>query len=1626
MSDDFFNSVPFSSQNTNKEESVDSFAQAIAARFGSADLLTARLLPDARKDNCKQKFQSHDGTHLPKPSIPLPPSAFPPLPTDSPKDQSPSDCKPSENPPPSLNQSFTPVSPSELATYVSEHPTLTLDIRPHAAHASARIDHALSLSVPSTLLKRPLFSLCKLAQMIPSTTARSRFSAWPEASRILVYDADSTHLPHNSNIAGLLRKFRAEGFTGELGWIKGGFQAVWREARHLTTTEQPSPEDDDMEFGSGSGALRTKRLPKSAFSVTSTTLGSTAVSGDMSGVAQTPAPAVTRAANPFFDAIRQNVELSQGITERIPLRLPRRVRRRINDLPFAWLREIARRSTVRCFPSSTRIYGSESESSDEPYASDPDEHDPKVEEGTEALAMQFYRIELAEQRRLWTVMEHHSRENEMASTGDGTGRTSTVRTVPNTPHPSSFPFAITAGVEKGAKNRYTHIWPFEHARVRLHDGRHQGSHPGKGSKGKSANLVSGQVQEGKRQRSTPATYGFGMTDNTDVTRQHHSLGIGVDKTAEDAGNTGKCNAQQELLRSSDLPCYPIPLCTDKRTSESRMSASGLERQTDPMQIRLPFVLPSTSSQICAPDSLTANSATPSSGARNFWSPITAGPKSSMHIPSASPEKSHEGVVHPDFGADRPLENRTLGSVRGQPSPQDDYVNASYVQPLGTRKKYIATQGPLPATFLDFWTLVWEQNVHVIVMLTREVENAMVKCGTYWTDTRYGPFRLELLSTSPPLSPSRPADCTETSKQGFFFALREPDASSRGRSAPTTIIRRFALSHTSYPGVPPRHITHLQYLDWPDLNVPDDPRGILDLVKRVESAVAESTPGPSPNESFSPDSSLSPGSASPGPSVQVGQVVHKKRGHGWRHPELDPATGIAASTLGKPHPVLLHCSAGVGRTGGFIAVDAVLDGIRRELRKVREKRAMTRAEMKARGNRDVGVETGTSGTERTFDAVAGGGDDGVDSMDVDGLSANDGEPRPYAPVHQATAPIHVTAGERKKGRKHHGARATSSESLVVHVPIATAPRDADNGTTNTQLEKPRTASWKPSSTREWAEQVSDQTHTKDCCPDSLTTPVFMSAAPATLRTGSPGSSNSSGPSVLNSADDSVGGLAGGSSSGNGDGKSTSGSVSGSGSSRACVPPSSSASISHGSGSVSASNSNSGNGSRTGSSSLENNSTGLSSVMRSRLADSSATSLSNISTGSPFPRSLKPLSGPGLIQQPSAVYRSSNARTDMDVDEPPRAVSVPPQRVEQASLASVNLRGGPSQHAQGSIGSSPVASLSAPSLTAGTAASNIRFGNSYGSSSPTNSSPSPDELMSPCREFESGGSADADSARSVCIDKGNQLPFPGEAAEAGGRTTDNCQVTDIDESLGSENKAEAGSTSMPEVVAEGLGGDVEDLGLDTKAKNPIIDYKLPRELHLDLSPPLLSSYQNPICMVVQDMREQRMSLCQSLRQYVFVHAAVIEGALQIVDEERELWGDSGGSDGGPELPPSPFSNAKGWVGSEAQEAWVEDASSGVGGDHYFTTAVPSSSIPSLSCKGKRGPSPTELLKEDKTGALSLAKRPSVKRKAPSDDEIPSTLEGKTYPATGSAGAGIAVPFGAGPSAPKTGSWPGMAVE
>ena len=42
-----------------------------------------------------------------------------------------------------------------------------------------------------------------------------------------------------------------------------------------------------------------------------------------------------------------------------------------------------------------------------------------------------------------------------------------------------------------------------------------------------------------------------------------------------------------------------------------------------------------------------------------------------------------------------------------------------------RREYIATQGSLPGTKDDFWKMVWEQNVHNVVMVTQCVEKGRV-------------------------------------------------------------------------------------------------------------------------------------------------------------------------------------------------------------------------------------------------------------------------------------------------------------------------------------------------------------------------------------------------------------------------------------------------------------------------------------------------------------------------------------------------------------------------------------------------------------------------------------------------------------------------------------------------------------------------------------------------------------------------------------------------------------------------------------------------------------------------------------------------------------------------------------
>ena len=43
-------------------------------------------------------------------------------------------------------------------------------------------------------------------------------------------------------------------------------------------------------------------------------------------------------------------------------------------------------------------------------------------------------------------------------------------------------------------------------------------------------------------------------------------------------------------------------------------------------------------------------------------------------------------------------------------PNTDYVNANYISGFSNPKAYIATQGPVPNSFISFWRMIWFEKV----------------------------------------------------------------------------------------------------------------------------------------------------------------------------------------------------------------------------------------------------------------------------------------------------------------------------------------------------------------------------------------------------------------------------------------------------------------------------------------------------------------------------------------------------------------------------------------------------------------------------------------------------------------------------------------------------------------------------------------------------------------------------------------------------------------------------------------------------------------------------------------------------------------------------------------------------
>ncbi|XP_046914794.2 receptor-type tyrosine-protein phosphatase epsilon isoform X2 [Dermatophagoides farinae] len=68
---------------------------------------------------------------------------------------------------------------------------------------------------------------------------------------------------------------------------------------------------------------------------------------------------------------------------------------------------------------------------------------------------------------------------------------------------------------------------------------------------------------------------------------------------------------------------------------------------------------------------------------------------------------------------------------GNKCSESDYINASHIDSLLKPNAYIVAQGPNEKTMGHFWRMIWQQNIQVIVMLTKVYEFIRVMCIQYW-------------------------------------------------------------------------------------------------------------------------------------------------------------------------------------------------------------------------------------------------------------------------------------------------------------------------------------------------------------------------------------------------------------------------------------------------------------------------------------------------------------------------------------------------------------------------------------------------------------------------------------------------------------------------------------------------------------------------------------------------------------------------------------------------------------------------------------------------------------------------------------------------------------------------------
>ena len=223
------------------------------------------------------------------------------------------------------------------------------------------------------------------------------------------------------------------------------------------------------------------------------------------------------------------------------------------------------------------------------------------------------------------------------------------------------------------------------------------------------------------------------------------------------------------------------------------------------------------------------------------------------------------------------------SPNGQVIAGSDYIHASLVGGLHQAAAYILTQSPLDSTVGDFWRLVWEQNVQVIVMCNNLDEVIMPMCKQYWPKpgsiVRIAGFSLRVLT----------AHATPHWTRQVISMRRDGHGAARD-------------------------ITHLQLTTWSDKGTVKSSIPMIQVLldmHRINDVDGTKTSHSKLTPFITPKTSNGQAGGSGGGGDD---------GNGTKQTTLtaDNVTEHYQKTI--YHPILVHCNSGVGRSAALVAAD----------------------------------------------------------------------------------------------------------------------------------------------------------------------------------------------------------------------------------------------------------------------------------------------------------------------------------------------------------------------------------------------------------------------------------------------------------------------------------------------------------------------------------------------------------------------------------------------------------------------------------------------------------------------------------------------------------------------------------